>query len=457
MCLSPLNIGTTMNIIIAGDGEVGFYLAKSLTELNHNITVVDPNSELLKRLEKETDLLTIAGSSTSPQVLADANVGDCDLFLAVLHEESINLMSCVLAKRMKAKRTVARISNAELLAPKHRDMFKGIGVDELVCPERIAAKEITNLLNNSVATEFFDFSGGLLTMYLIRLEADSPVTGKSVQELVQTYNTLHARVVAILRNGETLIPHAGLVFQQGDLVYLISRPNQLEAIKQVSGKQDVAVKRAMIVGAGRIGRYAAMTLEDRIDITLFEESRPRCEEAAALLNKTLVINGDATDISLLKEEGLQATDAFIAVTDSSETNILTCLHAKKLGVRRTIALVENTGFISLSQDIGIDTIINKKLITASYISRFIVRGDAVSSKWLSGTNAELMEFNVGKWSPATRQMIRDLSLPKGATIGGIIRGNETILPTRDTQIKAKDKVVVFALPKAMEQASKLFE
>ena len=446
-----------MNIIIAGDGEVGFYLAKSLTDLNHNITVVDPDQERLKRLEKESDLLTIAGSSTSPRVLTEANVGDCDLFLAVLHEESLNLMSCVLAKRLKAKRTVDRITNAELLSPKHRDMFRELGVDEMVCPERIAAKEITNLLNNSVATEFFDFSGGLLTMYLIRLEKDSPVVGHSVQEMVQTYNTLQVRVVAILRNGETIIPHADLVFQQGDLAYLISRPNQLESIKQVSGKHDVAVKKAMIVGAGRVGRYAASTLEDRIDITLFEESKARCEEVAGLLNKTLIINGDATDIELLKEEGLQNTDAFIAVTDSSETNILTCLHAKKLGVGRTIALVENTGFISLSQDIGIDTIINKKLITASYIARFMVRGDAVSSKWLSGTNAELIELNVGKRAPATRHSIRELGLPKGATIGGIIRGNETIFPTRDTQIMAKDKVVVFALPKVVEQVAKLFD
>ena len=446
-----------MNIIIAGDGEVGFYLAKSLTDLNHNITVVDPDQERLKRLEKESDLLTIAGSSTSPRVLTEANVGDCDLFLAVLHEESLNLMSCVLAKRLKAKRTVARITNAELLSPKHRDMFRELGVDEMVCPERIAAKEITNLLNNSVATEFFDFSGGLLTMYLIRLEKDSPVVGHSVQEMVQTYNTLQVRVVAILRNGETIIPHADLVFQQGDPAYLISRPNQLESIKQVSGKHDVAVKKAMIVGAGRVGRYAASTLEDRIDITLFEESKARCEEVAGLLNKTLIINGDATDIELLKEEGLQNTDAFIAVTDSSETNILTCLHAKKLGVGRTIALVENTGFISLSQDIGIDTIINKKLITASYIARFMVRGDAVSSKWLSGTNAELIELNVGKRAPATRHSIRELGLPKGATIGGIIRGNETIFPTRDTQIMAKDKVVVFALPKVVEQVAKLFD
>lgn len=446
-----------MNIIIAGDGEVGFYLAKSLTELDHNITVVDPNSELLKRLEKETDLMTIAGSSTSPQVLAEANVGDCDLFLAVLHDESINLMSCVLAKKLLAKKTVARISNAELLMPKHRDMFRDLGVDEMVCPERIAAKEITNLLNNSVATEFFDFSSGLLTMYLIRLEADSPVINHSVKELIQTYNSLQVRIVAILRNGMTIIPHTDTVFQEGDLAYLISKPNQLESIKQVAGKHDIAIKKALMVGAGRIGRFAALTLENKIQLTLFEESRARCEEAATLLNNTLVINGDATDIELLKEEGIQHTDAFIAVTDSSETNVLTCLHAKKLGVKRTIALVENTGFISLSQDIGIDTIINKKLITASYISRFIVKGDAVRSKWLSGTNAELMEFNVGKLAPATRHKVRELSLPQGATLGGIIRGGESFLPTRDMQILPHDRVIVFALPKAMNHVAHLFE
>ena len=445
-----------MNIIIAGDGEVGFYLAKSLTELNHNITVVDPNSELLKRLETETDLMTVAGSSTSPKVLAEAGIDDCDLFLAVLHDESINLMSCVLAKRLKAKRTLARISNAELLSPRHRDMMRDLGVDDMVCPERIAAKEITNLLNNSVAQEFFAFSGGLLSMYLIRLESDSPVVGHSVQQLTQLYSTLQVRIVAILRHGQTIIPHADTVLQQGDMTYLISRPNQMDSIKQVAGQTDVKVRKAIIVGASRIGRFAASVLEDNIRITLLEESRPRCEEAAALLNKTLIINGDATDIELLKGEGLADADAFIAVTDSSETNVLTCLHAKRLGVRRTIALVENTGFISLSQDIGIDTIINKRLITASYISRLIVKGDAVSSKWLSGTNAELIEFNVGKWAPATRHLIRDLHVPQGATICGIIRGGESILPTRDTQIKYKDRVVVFAFPKVVEQVSALF-
>ena len=197
-----------MNIIIAGDGEVGFHLARSLTELGYNITVVDPHSELLKRLESESDVMTIAGAATSPQVLKDAGVGECDLFLAVLHDESMNLVSAMLAKRLKAKRTVARITNAELLAPKHRDMLRELGVDEMVCPERIAAKEITNLLNNTVATEFFDFSGGLLTMYVIRLEEGSPVVNHCVRELTEMYRTLQVRVVAVLRSGETIIPHS---------------------------------------------------------------------------------------------------------------------------------------------------------------------------------------------------------------------------------------------------------
>ncbi|MBR1849977.1 MAG: Trk system potassium transporter TrkA [Bacteroidales bacterium] len=445
-----------MNIIIAGDGEVGFYLAKSLTELDNNITVVDPHSELLKQLESETDLLTIAGDSTSPRVLQDAGTAGCDLFLAVLHDEPINLVTAILAKKLGAKRTVARITNAELLSPKHRDTFRDLGVDEMVCPERIAAKEITNLLNNTMATEFFDFSGGLLTMYLIRLEADSPVISRSVRELTQTYADLQVRIVAILRNGETIIPHSDTVFQQGDLAYIIGRANQLDIIKQVAGKHDVSIRNVMIAGGGRIGRHAATAIEGKVRTTLIEQDRQRCVELSSVLDKTLIINGDATNIELLKEEGLQRTDAFIAVTDSSETNVLTCLHAKRLGVQRTIALVENTGFITISQDIGIDTIINKKLITASYIARFIVKGTAVSSKWLSGTNAEVIEFSVGRWSPATRRPIGELEMPNGSTIGGIIRGRETMLPSKDLQLRAKDKVVVFTLPSVMDKAARIF-
>jgi len=447
-----------MNIIIAGDGEVGFYLAKSLSQLDYNITVVDPHSELLARLEKETDLLTIAGDSTSPKVLEEARVGKCDLLLSVLHDEPVNLMTAILAKRLGAKKTVARITNAELLSPRHRETFRELGVDEMVCPERIAAKEITNLLRHTVATEFFDFSGGLLTMYVVRLGEQSPVVGKSVRESAQVYSTLQVRIVAILRHGDTVIPHSDTVFEAGDMAYIVSKANQMDGVKRIAGGVDFEIKKVMIAGGGRIGRFAAQTLENEKRITLVEQSRKRCKDLAEALSNTLILNGDATDIELLKEEGLAGNDAFIAVTDSSETNVLTCLHARKLGIRKTIALVENTGFINISQDIGIDTIINKKLITASYIARFIVKGDAVSSKWLSGTNAELIEFVVGRHATATKVTIGELRLPEGrATVGGIIRGRETLLPTRDTQLREKDKVVVFALPSAMEKVSKLFE
>ncbi len=446
-----------MNIIIAGDGEVGFHLAKSLSELDYNITVVDPHSELLAQLESETDLLTVKGDATSPTVLRDAGVGMCDLFLAVLHDESVNLVSCILAKKLKAKKTVARITNVELLAPKMRDMMRDLGVDEMVCPERIAAKEITNLLNNSAATEFFDFSGGLLTMYVIRLEADSPVVDHAVKDLAGTYKDLQVKVIALLRGGETIIPHGDTVFHAGDLAYIIGRGGQVDNINRVAGKEAVHIRRVMIAGGGRIGRYAASILQDRLKITLIEENRQRAEALSTELENTLIIHGDATNIELLKEEGLQDVDAFIGVTNSSETNVLTCLHAKRLGVKRTIALVDNTGFITISQDIGIDTIINRRLITASYIARFIVKGDAVSSKWLSGTNAEVLELVVGKWAPATRKPIGQLEIPHGATIGGIIRGRETMLPSREMQLKHGDKVVIFSLPSVMAAMAKLFD
>ncbi len=446
-----------MNIVIAGDGEVGFHLAKSLSDLNHNITVVHPHSALLQKLVNESEIGAVNGDSTSFEVLHRAEVHNCDLLLAVLHDESINIITCILGKKMGAKRTVARVSNVEYLQTNNKMMFRSLGVDEMVCPERIATKEIINLLNHNIATEFFDFSNGLLSMYLIRLDENASVINKTMREIVLEYPEIEVRIVAILRNNETIIPNSTVTFKKGDLAYIISKPRQLEPIKKVIGSADVDIKNVMIAGGGRIGRFTALDLENKKRVTLVDENPKRCETLCEVLNNTLVINGDATDVDLLKDEGIDRMDAFVAVTNSTETNILTCLHARKYGVKKTIALVENTDFINLSQAIGIDTIINKKLITASYIARFTVKGDAVSSKWLSGTNAELIELTAHEKSKATKVPIKDLNIPQGATIGGIIRGNQAILPTRETQIMAGDKVVVFTLPKVMYAISKLFD
>ena len=436
---------------------MGFHLAKSLSELNHNIIVVHPHSALLQKLVNESEIGAVNGDSTSFEVLHRAEVHNCDLLLAVLHDESINIITCILGKKMGAKRTVARVSNVEYLQTNNKMMFRSLGVDEMVCPERIATKEIINLLNHSIATEFFDFSNGLLSMYLIRLDENASVINKTMREIVLEYPEIEVRIVAILRNNETIIPNSTVTFKKGDLAYIISKPRQLEPIKKVIGSADVDIKNVMIAGGGRIGRFTALDLENKKRVTLVDENPKRCETLCEVLNNTLVINGDATDVDLLKDEGIDRMDAFVAVTNSTETNILTCLHARKYGVKKTIALVENTDFINLSQAIGIDTIINKKLITASYIARFTVKGDAVSSKWLSGTNAELIELTAHEKSKATKVPIKDLNIPQGATIGGIIRGNQAILPTRETQIMAGDKVVVFTLPKVMYAISKLFD
>lgn len=445
-----------MNIVIAGDGEVGFHLARTLSKVKHNITVVDPHSELLKMIEADSDLLTIPGNSTSIKTLKEAGAGNADLLISVLHEESINIITCMLGKRLGAKKTIARVNTQEYLNDDNRLMFKGMGVDELICPEQIAAKEISNLLMNNVATELFDFSNGLLSIYMLKLDGKAGVLNKSLMQVAKIYPSLEARAVCIIRKGKTIIPNGDDVYLEDDLVYLIAKPNSIEMIKIIGGKHDVAIKNAIIIGGGRIGRRAANKIKDKIDLKIIEKDKDLCFRLANEFENAMIIHGNGSDIGLLQEEGLSEVDALIAVTGSTETNIMSCLYAHKQGVKKTIALIENINYIDVSQDIGIDTIINKKHITASYIARFTFSGDVTSSKWLSGIDAEVVEIIVKEGSPITRGMIKELKLPLGISIGGVIRGNKSIIAKGDTKIIAGDRVVAFTIPESVQKLIKLF-
>ncbi|MBN3035425.1 MAG: Trk system potassium transporter TrkA [Bacteroidales bacterium] len=445
-----------MDIIIAGDGEVGFYVAKLLRDENHNITIVDPREELLKMVESQTDLLTITGDSTSISVLNRARVRKADLLIAVLHEEETNLLTCILGKKLGVRRTIARINNTEYLEPENREILKQLGIDELVCPERIAADEIIDLLKQTAATEIFNFSQGRLSLFLIKLDEHALVINKTLNEIASEYSHLDFRAVAVHRNGKTLIPRGNDRFLLNDLAYVITKPDGIAQLLKLGGKQRIDIRNIMIVGGGRIGRKTSLRLENSMSIKLIEISKERCQQLANSLDNTLVINGDARDIELLREEGIENIDAFIAVTDNSESNIITCLHAMKLGVRRTIALVENIDYIDISQNIGIDTIINKKLITASHITRFTMDAEVLSIKCLSGINAEVLEFVAKPGSEVTRRLIRRLRMPDGAIIGGIVRGNSSFIAIGDFQIEENDRVVVFSLPEAVHKVDKLF-
>jgi len=445
-----------MNIIIAGDGEAGFYLAEALVDSNHDITVVDPHDELLKMIEAHTDLMTIVGDSNSVGVLKRANVSKADLVISVLHDETINILTAILAKKLGAKKAIARVATLENVSVENRKIYEELVIDYLISPEDIAGLEVIKLLEQPEATEIFDFSEGKLSVYLIKIEEDAPVIGKSLRMIAEEKGSLGFRAVAIHRGSDTFLPEADTVFEANDMVYVITKRNAKDELLALGGKKKVEISNIMIVGGGRVGKVIARRVEHSLNVKLIEFDRPRCESLNDLLHDTLIINGDARDINLLEDEGIENVDAFMAVTNSSETNILTCLHAKKFGVKKTIALVENLDYIEISQNIGIDTIINKKLIVASHIIKHSMGDEVTSLKCLSGINSDIVEFIALDGSPITRKPIRELKMPAGTLIGGIIRGNESFIAIGDLQIHAGDKVVVFALPDTKHKVEKMF-
>lgn len=445
-----------MNIIIAGDGEVGFHLAESLVDSNHNIIVVDPHEDLLKMIETHADLMTINGESTSISTLQRANVHKADLLISVVHQEHINLLTCILAKKLGAKKVIARVNTMENLSVQNRKIYQELGIDALISPEDIAAQEIISLLRQTAATEVFEFSNGRLQLFMIKLEANAPVVGKSLNEIASAYRNLDFRALAIHRNRETFIPRGEDRFHVNDLAYVITKPNAIDNLLLLGGKVQHSIRNVMIVGGGRVGRITAKRLEKEMNIKLIEMDKERCMVLTDYLEDTLVINGDARDIQLLEDEDIGSMDAFIALTNSAETNILSCLHARSNGVKKTIALVENIDYIDISQSVGIDTIINKKLIAASHMVKYTMSEEVIQLKCLSGIDADAMELVAREGSVVTRKPIRKLQLPEGAIIGGIVKGDKVFIANADMQIEPNDKVVVLALPKAVHQVEKLF-
>lgn len=445
-----------MKIVLAGDGEVGMYLAQELSKEDHEITMIVPSSELVESIEGHTDVKAIVGDPTFISVQKRMNVKRADLVISALHDERINLLSAAIAKRLGAKKVISRINNLEYLSDENSKLFREMGVDSLVCPEFIAATEIIDLLKQTAATEIFDFSNGKLSLFLIKLDEKAKVLNKSLNQIAAEYSHLDFRAVAIHRNGETIIPKGDDIFLEDDLSYVITKPEGIDALLNLGGKTRIEIRDVMLVGGGRVGRTVARKLEHQLNLKIIESNREKALQLANQLDAALVIQGDARDIHLLEEEDIRGMDAFVALTDNSETNILSCLNAKRFGVKRTIALVENIDYIDISQNIGIDTIVCKKLSTASYIIKFTMSAEVTSIKCLSGINAEVLEMVAKPHSLVTKKPIKNLKFPRGAIIGGIVRGDESYIAVGDFLIEAGDKVVVFALPEAIHKVDDYF-
>ena len=444
-----------MKIVIAGAGDMGTHLAKMLSGNGHDITVADVDPKALAELGSLVDVETTEGDTTQFSVLRKAGVRKCDLFIAVRSVENDNILSAVMAKQLGARKAIARVDSNEYLEPNSKEVFIDMGIDYLFYPEQIAAREVINLLGHTSTTEYMDFAAGKLSLVAFKLELTSPLLGRKVIE-EGADEDLEYRAVAIVRGSRTIIPGHEERYEEEDMVYIIARHHATQSVVELSGNSQVDIRNMMILGGSRIGVRIANELQNKINVKLVDYNADKAYRLAEMLDKTLIINEDGRDTEAMIEEDIAGMDAFVAVTGRSETNILAAMLAKRMGVKKVIAEVENINYISLAESIGVDTIINKKLVTASNIFRFTMTTDVQAIKCLTGSQAEVLEFIVKPNSPATKHPIEELGLPDDTMVGGVVRGDRVFIAVGSTQINAFDRVVVFAMPDSIMRVAEFF-
>ncbi len=446
-----------MKIIIAGGGAVGFHLAELLAKENQDITLIDNDEEVLNHASTHLDVMTIKGDSSSIAVLQQAEVAKANLFLAVTTAENTNLLSAILARQLGAKKTIARVNNPEYLEKAQIENFQKLGVDWLISPELSAAREIELLLRRSSFTDIYEFEEGKISVVGITLDFNSPLIGKTVRTIDELNPDFPFTGVAILRDHQTIIPRGDTVLRKADHLYLAVQNQCIDRATTFVGKQLKNVKRIMIIGGTELALRTAQLLENKYAISLVLDDKEIGKKFLSSLQDTLVIVADTSNIDLLKEEGLETMDAFIALTPNSEINIITSLMAEEVGVYKTIAMVDNVNYTHISQNIGIDTIINKKLIAANEIFRFVRKGKIEAIVNLHGVDAEVIEFSIHRENRLVKRPICELYMPEKAVIAGVIRGKESIIPDGDFTFQLDDKAIVFTLPEAIARVEQLFK
>ena len=446
-----------MKIVIVGAGAVGTHLSKLLSREHQDCVLIDGDEEQLSTLS-EYDVMTYQASPTSIQALKEAGVEHADLFVGVTPEESINLNACILAHALGAKKTVARIDNYEYLSPELQPFFKNLGVDSLIYPEVLAAIDITNGLKLSWVRQRWDVHDGALILLGIKLREAAEILNRPLRELCGPDDPYH--IVAIKRNGDTLIPGGMDELRVNDLVYFMTTKEYIPYIRKIVGKEHYTdVKNVIIMGGGKTAVRAALTIPNYMSVKIIEKDAQRCEKLNELLEKdeAMVIHGDGRDLGLLEEEGIKNTQAFVALTGNAETNILACLTAKKLGVRKTVAMVENLDYVSMAESLDIGTIINKKTIAASHIFQMMLDADVENLRSLMVVDAEVAEFTAAEGSKVTKKPVKDLGMPFGVTIGGLVRNGVGMLVNGNSQIQAGDSVMVFCHEQKLNNVEKFFK
>lgn len=444
-----------MKIIIAGAGEVGTHLAKMLSGEDEDIMVLDKSSERLDVLDANYNLMTHRGSPISFDAQKESGVRGADLFIAVTPQETDNVVACQVAKSLGAKHTVARIDNYEYLRDSNRAFLDKLGVNTLIYPELLAAEEIMTSLERSWARNWFELHNGELILVGVKIGDEAPLVGKQLREITYENHFLH--VSAIKRRHETIIPRGDDRIAAGDIIYFTITHEHIDDLRTLCGKRNHTIRKVMVMGGSRIAIRLANLAHKKFKIKIIEQDRAHCEKLAEKCPPEVrIVNGDARDIETLQEQGVSDFDAFVALTGSSEANILTCLSAKEFGVEKTIAEVEDIQFISQAEGLNIGTVINKKLIASSKIFQILLEADTDTAKCLALADAEVAELEVKPKSKVTGAPIYKLKLPRDITLAGLIRNGKGMLIGGRTELLPGDHVLVFTLGGALTKLDKLF-
>jgi len=445
-----------MKIVIAGAGEVGTHLAKMLAREQHDIVIMDQQEDHLAFAHSGLEVLPIVGNPTSLNDLEKALVKNADLFISVTPEEATNITACMLATNIGAHKTLARINNYEYLLPKNKELFEKMGVSSMIYPEMLAAKEIVASIKRPWTRQYWELFGGALILIGIKIQGNASVTNQKLIDLLADEQKYY-HVVAIKRDNEMIIPSGQDHIQSGDLVFISTTHEHEEAIRRITGGKNTEVKNVVIMGGSRIAMRASQYLPDNLQIKIIETGREKSVYLSETLpDNVLIINGDGRDTDLLMQEGIRNAQAFLSLTGNSSTNILACLAAKRFGVYKTIAQVETIDYIPFAEKMEIDSVINKKLIAASHIYRFLLEADVSNVKCLAVANANVAELIARPHSYITKKQIQDLELPRDLTLGGMIRDHTPMMVEGKTQIKANDRVMVFCLDSAMHKLKQYF-
>jgi trk system potassium uptake protein TrkA len=446
-----------MKVLIVGAGEVGFHLARRLSEESQDVVLIESDPERADFAQQHLDIITVVGNGASLPVLEKAGVKGARMLLAVTSRDEVNLISCLAASRLGVDFTIARVSNPEYYEEGSVLSGDRMGIDLLINPERECARETYQLLEAAAATDVAQFADGRVELLGVRVREGSPVAGKTLAAIGEELQHLHYVTVAISRDGHTVIPRGDDRIEAGDKIYLLSPTDEANEVHRLAGYDGFALRRVMIAGGSAEAQYLAELLEaNSVECTILDHDRRRCLELAEELPRSLVLHADATDLELLEMEGVSGIDGFVACTGHDETNMLASLLAKSVGARKVVSMIHKFDYLPLVPKVGIDAAVSPRMSTVNAILRYVRRGRVMTVAALTGIDAEAIEFSVAPHAPVVGRTLRELHFPKGAVVGTIIRGEDIILPRGDDQIRPGDEVIVFALPEAIAAVEHLF-